>query len=83
VDGGCRVAERVMAEIRQQPFRHGDIEYQITVSIGVAGFPQHGRSVADVLKSADAALYTAKREGRDRWEVARNAGAASPVSQAG
>jgi diguanylate cyclase (GGDEF)-like protein len=42
----------------------------ITVSIGVAELPQHGTSSKELLESADAALYCAKREGRDRVMVA-------------
>ena len=38
----------------------------ITVSVGVAALPEHGVSSKDLLEAADAALYRAKREGRDR-----------------
>ncbi|WP_432524584.1 diguanylate cyclase [Kineococcus sp. SYSU DK006] len=38
----------------------------LTVSIGVASFPQDGDDVAPVLAAADAALYRAKAAGRDR-----------------
>jgi diguanylate cyclase (GGDEF)-like protein/PAS domain S-box-containing protein len=38
----------------------------ITLSFGVACFPQHGDSGKDVIKGADTALYQAKRQGRDR-----------------
>lgn len=42
----------------------------ITISAGVAIFPEHGASGKDVIRSADAALYRAKEEGRDRVIVA-------------
>jgi len=42
----------------------------ITVSIGVAAVPQHGTSPKDLIEAADAALYCAKRDGRDRVVVA-------------
>lgn len=42
----------------------------ITVSIGVALFPENGSTAEDVFKSADVALYRAKDEGRDRVVVA-------------
>jgi diguanylate cyclase (GGDEF)-like protein len=38
----------------------------ITISLGVAVFPEHGATGEAVLKAADEALYKAKREGRDR-----------------
>jgi diguanylate cyclase (GGDEF)-like protein len=37
----------------------------VTVSIGVAEFPAHGGSLESLIASADAALYRAKRQGRD------------------
>ncbi len=39
---------------------------QVTVSIGVAVFPEHGCAADDLLRSADRALYRAKHAGRDR-----------------
>ncbi|MHB9154385.1 MAG: sensor domain-containing diguanylate cyclase, partial [Endomicrobiales bacterium] len=38
----------------------------ITLSLGVACFPEHGNDLDEVLRSADTALYRAKAEGRDR-----------------
>ncbi|MGB0561382.1 MAG: diguanylate cyclase, partial [Spirulinaceae cyanobacterium] len=38
----------------------------ITVSVGVAAFPIHGETAEQLLQAADQALYTAKRQGRDR-----------------
>ena len=49
---------------------HGEMLRRITVSIGVAGFPQHGHSAAEIVNAADVALYQAKRAGRDRVMVA-------------
>jgi diguanylate cyclase (GGDEF)-like protein/PAS domain S-box-containing protein len=39
---------------------------QITISAGVAIFPEHGSTSKNIIKAADAALYRAKEEGRDR-----------------
>jgi diguanylate cyclase (GGDEF)-like protein len=38
----------------------------VTLSIGVAVFPEHGESSTAILKAADAALYRAKHAGRNR-----------------
>lgn len=46
----------------------------ITISAGVAIFPDHGGAGMEVIQAADAALYRAKAEGRDRVLVA-NSGA--------
>ena len=50
--------------------RRGQAIGPITVSQGVAGFPDHGASSGQVLQAVDAALYRAKRGGRDRVVVA-------------
>ena len=42
----------------------------VTLSMGVAAFPQHGANGQALLKAADTALYRAKNEGRDRVVVA-------------
>jgi diguanylate cyclase (GGDEF)-like protein len=42
----------------------------ITISVGVAVFPDHGETAETLLKAADAALYRAKAGGRDRVMVA-------------
>ncbi len=42
----------------------------ITCSIGVASFPAHGSEPGEIIQAADAALYRAKQEGRNRVEVA-------------
>ncbi|MEH2453141.1 diguanylate cyclase, partial [Nostoc sp.] len=42
----------------------------VTLSLGVASFPQHGNSVETLIRAADAALYQAKTTGRDLVVVA-------------
>ena len=48
----------------------GELLRTVTASIGVAAFPEHGESVADLMRAADMALYAAKRQGRDRVVIA-------------
>lgn len=43
---------------------------KLTISIGVAAFPQNGKNAADVLLHADQALYQAKESGRNQVIVA-------------
>ena len=65
------VAARRALEFRET-IRESTIAYEgkalgrITVSIGVACFPQHGATGAELVGAADSALYRAKQEGRDR-----------------
>ena len=64
-------AERIRAKLRDLVIMHnGRSLGLITASIGVAALPVHGTSEKDLLQAADAALYCAKREGRDRVAVA-------------
>ncbi|HYM70459.1 MAG TPA: diguanylate cyclase [bacterium] len=43
---------------------------RITLSLGVAEFPEHGNTTDALIRAADAALYRAKQHGRARVEVA-------------
>lgn len=49
---------------------HGHDGANVTASLGVASFPEHGATAEEIIKSADAALYQAKAAGRDRVVVA-------------
>lgn len=42
----------------------------ITISIGVALYPQHGSTPEELMRAADLALYAAKRNGRNRVHLA-------------
>jgi len=44
-----------------------NIDTQVSASIGVALFPEHGRDMSTLLKNADAAMYQAKRDGRNQF----------------
>jgi diguanylate cyclase (GGDEF)-like protein/PAS domain S-box-containing protein len=59
---------RQAAKALQVAFR-GQSYGGITVSVGVAVFPQHGGDAATLLERADEALYRAKAGGRDRVVV--------------
>jgi diguanylate cyclase (GGDEF)-like protein len=43
---------------------------QLTVSIGVVTFPEHGQTLEEVIQASDKALYESKRGGRNRVTVA-------------
>ncbi len=64
-------AEQLRDDVSRMRVAHGDQDLgSVTVSLGVAVFPEHGPTGDAVLKAADAALYRAKDEGRDRVVVA-------------
>ena len=60
-------AENICKNIKQIPVQYdGQTLEAVTLSLGIAGFPAQGQTIDAVLKAADAALYCAKRDGRDR-----------------
>lgn len=61
------VADRLLALLRE-PVTVGDDEIFPSASIGIAT-PNAGDTVEDLLRHADAAMYQAKGQGRDRWEA--------------
>jgi len=66
--GAVVVAERIRRQVET-------VQWQglgVTVSIGVASYPEHGVDMDGLIKSADDALYIAKRSGRNRVIVAGN-----------
>jgi len=67
-------AEQLRLEARELRIEDGGQSYAgITLSVGVALYPLHGRTIENVLRAADAALYRAKQEGRDQVVIAETA----------
>jgi diguanylate cyclase len=64
-----RLADKVVACIRPR-FFIADGGIDVTTSAGVAVYSGEARSADDLLSMADAALYRAKKQGRDRFELA-------------
>lgn len=65
-EGGVPVAERIRESIENHIFEEGSHQLRITVSIGLASYPQHAANPKDLLSAADTALYTAKKTGKNR-----------------
>lgn len=62
-----RRAEQLREGVKQLQVQHRQQRLDaISISLGVACFPEHGRNGETLIQSADTALYQAKREGRDR-----------------
>lgn len=51
------------------PILIGEIQVQLSTSIGVAIYPEHANNSIELIKSADLALYRAKHEGRARANI--------------
>ncbi len=68
---GKVVAERIRKSIETSEFLKDDgLKLKVTVSIGVAVFPDHASSKEEIIEQADHAMYTAKKESRNRVYIA-------------
>jgi diguanylate cyclase (GGDEF)-like protein len=65
-DSEAAPLETLAAAAFKRPFLIGGQEIVVTASVGLAQAPDHGPTVDALMKSADIALYEAKRRGRDQ-----------------
>jgi diguanylate cyclase (GGDEF)-like protein len=71
VPAALEIAERVRSAVAEISLPGSEVS--VTVSIGVSGFPEHASTLDRLERLADAALYVAKRQGRNRVELAESA----------
>jgi diguanylate cyclase (GGDEF)-like protein len=72
VYGALTTAEKVREIIRGESFGGvGEEPIKLTVSLGVASYPDHEETYKGLVAAADQALYKAKEEGRDRVRIAQ------------
>jgi diguanylate cyclase (GGDEF)-like protein len=64
--GARDVAERIRESIARTPLELRDKNVSITVSVGLASYPDEGHSMDIITKRADEAMYRAKADGRNR-----------------
>ena len=60
------ICDRLRSLIEFSSFPGKEDDAFLTVSMGLAGFPEGGKTVEDLVKSADHSLYLAKEQGRNR-----------------
>jgi diguanylate cyclase (GGDEF)-like protein len=66
----CKRAEQLREEVKHLHTQYRGLALEkITLSLGVSSYPANGDSPSNLLRIADAALYRAKTEGRDRVVV--------------
>jgi diguanylate cyclase len=71
-DSTAESALIVLEEIRNHFSNHNaspEVPRKIQLSIGIAAKPPHAKTVAELMRCADEALYRAKREGRSRVAI--------------
>lgn len=64
-EGGVATGEKIRQAIGSEAF-DGDPPVSITVSVGVACYWEHGKDQETLIRAADAAMYKAKRSGKDQ-----------------
>jgi len=63
----CIAAERLRKAIEEHPFEVDGERVQITISLGIATFPEDAEEKHELIEKADMALYQAKETGRNRF----------------
>ena len=68
IEDAAKLAQKLMEQIRQ-PLFIGDHELYITASMGMVLYPNDGRDIETLLKNADTAMYRAKEQGRNNYQL--------------
>jgi diguanylate cyclase (GGDEF)-like protein len=67
-EGAARVAQTLL-EALAQPYPLEGEPHLVSASIGITLFPQDAAGSAELRQTADQAIYTAKRLGRNRYQL--------------
>ncbi|WP_167568861.1 EAL domain-containing protein [Brevibacillus migulae] len=82
IDGeetAVKVAEDIL-QVFAKPFAIGEHHLHITTSIGIAITPKDGTDVDTLMKNADMAMYRAKEQGKNRYQLFADVGQAGGIS---
>ena len=72
IEGVMVVAEQMLNDVRNLAIVHerSKVADRVTISLGIAAcIPPKGKGFEQLIKEADAALYSAKADGRDRFKT--------------
>lgn len=66
-----KVAEKIIKSV-EHPIKIGDINVEISLSIGIALYPDAGQTFEILLKNADQAMYKAKKSIRKKYQIIKD-----------
>ncbi len=61
-----KIAERLRKKVEQTTVKTDTADINVTLSLGIASYPEDARTREDLIERADQALYRAKQEGRNK-----------------
>ncbi|WP_099353323.1 EAL domain-containing protein [Fredinandcohnia onubensis] len=62
-------AAKLIIDCLDLPVNIEDFELIITTSVGISTFPENGKTIEELIKNADAALYRAKASGKNTYQI--------------
>lgn len=65
----CEVAERIRKQLQETTRKL--FEQELTITFGIASYPEDGRDEIEIFRRADRALYQAKKEGKNRIKICK------------
>jgi diguanylate cyclase (GGDEF)-like protein len=66
------IAQRILTDANSRKLAVKTDTVNISVSVGIAGYPAHGDTIEDILNRADNAMYEAKKSGRNKIVIAKS-----------
>lgn len=77
----AKMARKIISAVAR-PYKLAGQTLCVTTSAGISIFPRHGQDVESLMKSADTALYEAKRAGKNGFRISSPIAARTPVANA-
>jgi len=68
--GARKLGERLLQSLLEQPVQLGETHLTVSISAGVAAYPEHAHGAGQLIQQADRALFRAKGEGKGRVVMA-------------
>ena len=64
-----KYAEKICKDFKNYLVKDDTQAFHLTISMGIASFPKHGRDVIEIFRNADTVLGTVKRSGKNNYKI--------------